>query len=347
MNEESALREYLRDGVWILETLIGIGLLIGANFLLKYFIKKVRHRSMNDQPYWKQRFEKIVYVPAKCILWVIGIFYVLNGIALRFDLTSGFASLHSLRNALIVICIGWILLRWTKEVKKHIQLVDMGIVQILSRVTHFAIIVLTLLLVLEIFDVNVMPLIAFGGVGAAAIGFAAKDVLANFFGGLMLHVTRPFTMGDFIVLPDRNIEGHVETVGWYFTAIRDKEKRPVYLPNVFFSTLLVINASRMSHRHILESIGLRYEDIDRASVIIDAIKQFLAEHPLIDHNLPIIVSLDAFQDYAVSIKLDCYCLTTRTEEFYSLKQEVLLAIYAIITRHGAEIPYPTSIYFQK
>jgi MscS family membrane protein len=343
----SHFKQFFTNGVWILEILIGIALLICANFSLKYFVKRVRRSSLTTNHHWKHTIEKIIYVPVKCILWAIGIVYVLNGMALRFGLLSELSYLRPLRNATIVVCLGWILLRWAKEFQKHIQLIDMGIVQILGRLANFAIVILTVLLVLEIFDVNVLPLIAFGGVGAAAIGFAAKDVLANFFGGLMLHVTRPFTTGDFILLPDRQIEGHVEMIGWYFTSIRDREKRPVYLPNAFFSTLLVINSSRMSHRHVLESISLRYEDVKRSSAIVEDIKRFLGAHTSVDHNLPIIVSVDAFQEYAVSIKIDFYCLTTRLEEFHALKQEILLAIYGIIDRHGAEIPYPTTIYFQK
>ena len=81
---------------------------------------------------------------------------------------------------------------------------------------------------------HIAPLLAFGSIGAASLGFAGKDVIANFCSGLMLHITRPFVIGDEIMLPEKNLEGNIEEIGWFKTSIRDKEKRAVYLPNNFF-----------------------------------------------------------------------------------------------------------------
>jgi len=55
--------------------------------------------------------------------------------------------------------------------------------------------------------------LTFGGIGGIAIGFAAKDMLSNFFGGLMIYLDRPFKTGDWIRSPDREIEGVVEEIG--------------------------------------------------------------------------------------------------------------------------------------
>lgn len=338
---------YFMESFWVIEILVGIALLIIANYALKYFVRRLRRSSLSKHALWRDKIEKIIYLPIKCIFWVFGIVYVLNILGLRFGFISGMTYLMPFRNAAIVICLAWLLMRWKKEFQLTHKLIDPGMSHILGRLASFTIILLTVLLVLQILGLNIMPLIAFGGVGAAALGFAAKDVIANFCGGLMLHITRPFTLGDLIILPDRQIEGHVENIGWYFTSIRDKDKRPVYLPNAFFSTLMVVNASRMSHRHFLETLSIRYEDIDKAPQIAEAIKSYLTAHPAIDHNLPTIVTLDAFKDYSLHIKIDTYTLTTRLDEFYSLKQEILLHVYSIITQHGAEMPYPTAVYYQK
>lgn len=223
------------------------------------------------------------------------------------------------------------------------KLVEPAVAQILSKLLSIAIIFIAGLVILQILGLNVMPLVAFGGVGAAALGFAAKDVIANFFGGLMLHITRPFTVGDLILLPSQQIEGHVETIGWYLTSIRDREKRPVYLPNAFFSTLLVVNASRMSHRRIEERLGVRYEDISKTPSLASEIKAAISDHPSIDKNVPLIVSFKAFGPYSLEIYIDAYCLATRLDEFLQIKQEILLRIHQVVVKNGAEMPYPTSI----
>ena len=197
------------------------------------------------------------------------------------------------------------------------------------------------MVVLRIFGLDIVPLVAFGGIGAAAVGFAGKDVIANFFGGFMLHITRPFTVGDCIVIPDRQLEGTVEEIGWYLTSVRDKEKRPVYLPNALFSTLLVINSSRMSHRRIEEKIGIRYEDSSKIPLIVAEIRTALRVNPAIDTALPIIVFFNAFNTSSLDIYIDVYAFATQLEEYLAVKEKVLLKIQEIVAVHGAEMPFPS------
>ena len=118
------------------------------------------------------------------------------------------------------------------------------------------------MIVLQVWGLNLAPLIAFGGIGAAAIGFAGKDVIANFFGGLMLHINRSFMVGDLIQMPDSHLEGYVEEIGWYLTTVREKKKGRYTCP-MRFSRMRVINGARMTHRRIEEKIGVRYEDFSK------------------------------------------------------------------------------------
>ena len=97
---------------------------------------------------------------------------------------------------------------------------------------------------------SISGVLAFGGIGGIAVGFAAKDLLANFFGGLMIYLDRPFSVGDWIRSPDKNIEGTVEEIGWRLTRIRTFDKRPLYVPNSTFTQISVENPSRMLNRRI-------------------------------------------------------------------------------------------------
>ena len=106
-------------------------------------------------------------------------------------------------------------------------------------------------------------MLTFGGVGGLIVGLAAKDLLSNFFGGMMIYFDRPFKVGDWIRSPDRQIEGTVERIGWRMTIIRTFDKRPLYVPNSVFSSIVVENPSRMLNRRINETFGLRYQDADK------------------------------------------------------------------------------------
>lgn len=68
-------------------------------------------------------------------------------------------------------------------------------------------------------------LLTFGGIGGIAVGMAGKDVLSNFFSGIMLYFDRPFSIGDWIRSPDRNIEGTVAEIGWRITRINTFDHR--------------------------------------------------------------------------------------------------------------------------
>ena len=76
----------------------------------------------------------------------------------------------------------------------------------------------------------------------------------------MIHLDRPFALGDWVSSPDRDIEGVVEHIGWRLTVIRSFDKRPIYIPNSLFTQIVVKNPSRMTNRRIFEYIGVRCDD---------------------------------------------------------------------------------------
>src|SRR5690606_30903944 len=105
----------------------------------------------------------------------------------------------------------------------------------ISKLLKAAAIITAMLVLLQSLGFSVSGVLAFGGIGGIAIGFAARDLLANFFGALMLYFDRPFAVGDWVRSPDREIEGTVEDIGWRLTRIRTFDQRPLYVPNSIFA----------------------------------------------------------------------------------------------------------------
>lgn len=335
--------------IWLVELLLGIIALLLANWGIKRLIKYLRQRSLSSSER-RERSDKVLLLPIQLIFWIVGITFALDLISARFGLTSFAKYIPIIRKVGIVACLAWLLLRWKKEFFQIFQAkslgrrrIDAGMMHALGRVVSIAIVILAALIVLQLIGINVGPLLAFGGIGAAAIGFAAKDVISNFFGGFMLHVTRTFTIGDWIFLPERNTEGSVEEMGWYLTCIRDKEKRPVYIPNAAFAETYVINCSRMSHRRIEETIHIRFEDFAKIKPLVEELKKVLSSHSRVDAHLPIIVYFSHVDTYSLDISIDIYTLETRYDQFLILKQEILLLVHGTVSAQGAEIPYPTEV----
>lgn len=198
------------------------------------------------------------------------------------------------------------------------------------------------LMILQSVGVSVSGLLAFGGIGGIAVGFAARDLLANFLGGLSIYLDRPFTVGDWIRSPDREIEGTVESIGWRMTMIRTFDQRPLYVPNAVFSSVALENPSRMRNRRIYETIGIRYQDIRCMSGIVADVKAMLEGHEAIDLNRTLMVNFVSCGPSSLDFFVYTFTKTTDWATYHGIKQDVLLRILEIIEAHGAEVAFPTS-----
>lgn len=218
---------------------------------------------------------------------------------------------------------------------------DETTVQAIAKILRLTILATGILSFMQTFGLSLSGLLTFGGVGGLIVGFAAKDLLSNFFGGMMIYFDRPFKMGDWIRSPDREIEGTVERIGWRMTVIRTFDKRPLYIPNSVFSSIVVENPSRMLNRRIYETIGIRYQDIDHMDSIIQRVKTMLTEHPDIDNNQTMIVNFNQFGPSSLDFFIYTFTKTINWVRYHEIKQDVLLQIIQIIHDHEADIAFPT------
>ncbi len=255
-----------------------------------------------------------------------------------------------LRNVGIISMLMWFVLRFIRLYEaSYIQAkvnrgeqVDKTLVSAVGKLLRAAVMVTTALIVLQTVGININGLLAFGGVGGITVGFAAKELIANMFGGLTIYIDKPFGVGDWIRSPDREIEGTVESIGWRVTAIRTFDKRPLYVPNAVFTTISVENPSRMSHRRIRETIGVRYDDIGQVPSILQDVRKYLNESADIDQSQTLMVNLNEFGASSVDFFIYTFTRTTVWTEFHTVKEKVMLAISDIVERHGAEIAFPTT-----
>jgi MscS family membrane protein len=194
---------------------------------------------------------------------------------------------------------------------------------------------------LQTLGFSISGVLAFGGIGGIAVGFAARDLLANFFGALMIFLDRPFAVGDWIRSPDRDIEGTVEEIGWRLTKIRTFDQRPLYVPNAIFASLAVENPQNMRNRRIYETIGLRYDDLEVLQPILEDIRKMLQKHPAIDTRRTLMVNFVSFGASSLDFFIYTFTKTTVWTEFHEIKEKILFEIAAIVARRGAEIAFPT------
>ena len=249
----------------------------------------------------------------------------------------------------IVLLIAWFLYRliagieheYLNSVAENASSADAATVRAISKLARILLLTLSGLMILQSIGVSVSGLLAFGGIGGIAVGFAAKDMLANFLGGLSIYLDRPFTIGDWIRSPERDIEGTVEDIGWRTTRIRTFDQRPLYVPNSVFGQISVENPSRMHNRRIYEVIGVRYADSSKLASIISEVKEMLLNHGEIDTSKTLMVNFVKFGPSSLDFFIYTFTKTTEWVRFHAIKQEIMFTILEIISKHNAEIAFPT------
>lgn len=289
-------------------------------------------------------------------LIIFGYIFVITDYFNKNEVLNLSFSLSSAVFSLIVIIISWSLLRGLnyylelKPFSKNLSSEDditliTETYEIVIRILKILVVVITALIIMQEIGLSISGLLAFGGVGGLIVGLAAKDLLSNFFGGMMIFFDRPFRVGEFIKSPDRNIEGIVEKIGWRLTVVRTFSKNVLYIPNTAFSSIIVENATRMSNRRINETIGIRYDDLNKMTDIIQDVNNVLESNPDIDQTQKAKVYFKSFSASSCDFFIYAFTKTKDWEEFLRIKQDVLLKVAEIIEQHNAEIAYPTTTVF--
>lgn len=284
---------------------------------------------------------------------IFGYFFIVLDYFIKNNVFNILFNLTSALFLLVIVTVSWSLIRglnYYLELKPFIKNLsnedDSKLIietyEIVIRILKIIVIILTLLVVMQEIGLSISGLLAFGGVGGLIVGLAAKDLLSNFFGGMMIFFDRPFRVGEFIKSPDRNIEGIVERIGWRLTVVRTFSKNVLYIPNTAFSSIIVENATRMSNRRINETIGIRYDDLSKMTMIISDVKDYLDQNPDIDQSQQSKVYFKSFAASSCDFFIYAFTITKDWEEFLKIKQDVLLRVAEIILKHNSEIAYPTT-----
>ena len=328
----------------VLNTIIIICCVILANYLLEKFFEKLIAQKSSVALY--KVISRSADMPCKILLWCFGIAYVADNINILLvrDINNIIIFIKSLA---LIVCSSFFIwqiisnLEINNEIKQKKTGKNNIPLDILFKVSKVVVTILAVLTLIETNGIKITGILALGSVGGIIFGIAGKDLLANFFGAAFVYLDSPFKVGDWIRSPDKNIEGTVESISWRLTKIRTFDKRPLFVPNAVFNSVILENASRMSHRRMKEIIGVRYTDIKKVKDITKAIKLMLLQHDEIDKLQTILVSLIQYSPSSVDIMVYCFSQNTNWIKFQEAKQDIMLKINDIIEIFDAEIAFPT------
>ena len=334
--------------LWVLELFVIVVLALTAGYAINRIVDKLEAQASKTQTVWDDALIEACRRPLIWLAWILGVNFA-AGIAAQ-KMNSGLYNLVDPINRLALIFLAVLFLtNFIKRAERNLvhpdyiaKPLDETTVRAVGKLLRAAVIITGVLIAMQLFGYSISGLLAFGGIGGIAMGFAAKDLLANFFGGLMIYLDRPFSVGDWVRSPDKEIEGTVEDIGWRLTRIRTFDKRPLYIPNAVFANISVENPSRMTNRRIYETIGVRYDDLQQVNAIVDQVKAMLIAHPDIDTKQTMMVNFNKFAASSLDFFIYVFTKTTDWATYHQVKQDVLLKVADIIAANQAEVAFPTS-----
>ncbi|ANE36540.1 mechanosensitive ion channel family protein [Campylobacter iguaniorum] len=251
------------------------------------------------------------------------------------------------------------------------------VVNLIIKILYFIIIIIAILMILSRLGFDISTLIASLGIGGLAVALATKDIIANFFASILLLFDNSFSQGDWIVCA--GVEGTVVEVGLRKTTIRTFDNSLVFVPNSKIMSENVKNWNRRKiGRQIKMSIGLTYSSTPaQIKECINEIKSMLQNHPgiaksgedsalnskdvrlkykqnmvsvddLAGYKSNLFVVLDEFGDNSINILIYCFSKTVIWGEFLETKQDVMLKIMDILSKHEVNFAFPSqSLYIEK
>ncbi len=245
--------------------------------------------------------------------------------------------------SLIVVIWGVTMMRATGLVIEHavgrvsdVTGLGRNVIPLVENLTKIVVVLAVLLLILSLWKVNITPLVASAGIAGAVVAFAAKDTMANLFGGISVFMDRPFKIGDYIVL-DQGERGEVVAIGIRSTRIKTRDDILITIPNSIIANTKIINESAPVPKfRIRVPVSVAYGSD------IDLVEQILLEIAAANGNViedpPPRVRFRQFGDSSLNFELLCWA---REPALRGLTvHELNRSIYKTFQERGVKIPFP-------
>jgi MscS family membrane protein len=311
------------------------------------FMKRMAQRTGSDLD---DQAIDVLESPIRFIPIVMGTFFVIE--YLELPSTLALIGDHLVRS-LITFSIFWALFRLVDPLSQFLRNLEkvftLAMVQWLVKAIKAAIIFIGAATILQIWGIEVGPILAGLGLFGVAVALGAQDLFKNLIAGILIIAEKRFNTGDFIKVKD-TVEGVVETIGFRSTVVRRLDSAPVFVPNTQLSDSAVTNYSSRSHRRIFWKIGVEYRtSVDQLRAIRDGIEAYVMENDAFAKppETLLFVRIDSFSDSSIDIMLYCFTKTNDWGEWLEIKESLAYAIKEIVETAGSAFAFPSqSLYIE-
>lgn len=240
--------------------------------------------------------------------------------------------------ALVTLCVGWWLInRVTSNLQKLLALrqIDLALQGFIGSLANIILKILLIVSVASMIGVETTSFVAAIGAAGLAIGLALQGSLANFAGGVLILLFRPFRIGDWIEA--QGIAGTVDSIQIFHTVVRTGDNKTVIIPNGNLSNGIITNTNRQPTRKITYDIGIDYDaDLQKArEILLDLAKDpRVLETPAPD---AVVASLG---DSSITVSLRIW---VNTGDFGGVTNMLNGEIRDRLRAEGIDIPFPQRV----
>jgi MscS family membrane protein len=217
------------------------------------------------------------------------------------------------------------------------KLVEVRTLPLFQNLATFGIVAAAIYFVFVTWGINVTAWLASAGIVGIAVGFAAKDTLANFFAGVFILTDAPYKVGDWVVLGTGE-RGQVTHVGLRSTRLLTRDDLEITIPNAVIGNAKIVNESsgRWTKKRLRVAVGVAYgSDIDQVRRVLEEVA--VADPDVCDDPEPR-MRFRSFGDSGLDLELLAWI--DDPMDSGRVSDALFTAIYKRFAAEGIEIPYP-------
>jgi len=242
---------------------------------------------------------------------------------------------YKLLIAALILAVGSRIIRLVRRIlDRSFQRMEMEISlrKFLLSLINAILYAILVFMAIEKIGFNSASIVAILGSAGIALGLALQGSLANFAGGVLILLMRPFKVGDYIISKDG--EGTVAVIGLVYTTLKTVDNKLIVIPNGTLSNDSLTNVTAQEKRRVDIRVGIGYSsDLKRAKSIIESVYE---NHPLVLKEEDVVVFVDDLADSSVVL---CGRGWAATEDYWTVRWDILEQIKLAFDDAGIEIPF--------
>lgn len=239
--------------------------------------------------------------------------------------------------AVIIYFIGGKIIKWLRKILRRAlerSNVDKGVCQFLDSCAKMLLYFILIMIVVNQLGIETTSVVAVLGSAGLTIGLALQGSLANFAGGVLILLFKPFKVGDYIIEDTHKNEGTVSEIMIFYTKLITVDNKVIVIPNGTLANASLTNVTKQEKRRLDLYVGISYEaDIKTAKKVL---QELLLQEPARIPEEEVTVFVDALEDS--SVKLGCR-VWLKAEEYWQAKWRLTESMKEKLEEAGIEIPY--------